>query len=245
MRPRPPCSSRRCSRGWSKPRCVRVTPPAAWSTRPSAPRWKARATTATSPTWRRVTSRSSRRGPARSRSTAGCSLGRGRLDLNGVVKAAAVDDALRLLSGRGFVSAGGDLATNGPLDVELPGGGSVRLVAGGLATSGRTKRRWLRGGEEQHHLIDPATGQALDEPVGRGHRLRRHLPRGRRRRQGRVPARRRRPGLARRARAARPVPRRRPRPRERELASAGCPCGLASSGPAAARRRARAGSSRP
>jgi thiamine biosynthesis lipoprotein len=81
------------------------------------------------------------------------------LDLNGVVKAAAVDDAARLLSGNGFVSAGGDVATRGPIDVALPGGGAVRLVSGGLATSGRTKRRWLRGGEEQHHLIDPVTGR--------------------------------------------------------------------------------------
>jgi FAD:protein FMN transferase len=87
-------------------------------------------------------------------------LGRGvRLDLNGVVKAAAVDDAVRLLHGPGFVSAGGDLATRGDVDVALPGGGAVRLVAGALATSGRTKRRWTRGGVEQHHLIDPRTGR--------------------------------------------------------------------------------------
>jgi thiamine biosynthesis lipoprotein len=33
-----------------------------------------------------------------------------RLDLNGVVKGMAVDDALELLSGPGFVAAGGDLA---------------------------------------------------------------------------------------------------------------------------------------
>jgi len=82
-----------------------------------------------------------------------------KLDLNGVVKAAAVDDALRLLSGPGFVSAGGDLATRGEVDVALPDGGAVRLVSGGLATSGRTKRRWSRGDAEQHHLIDPATGR--------------------------------------------------------------------------------------
>jgi thiamine biosynthesis lipoprotein len=82
-----------------------------------------------------------------------------RLDLNGVVKAAAVDDAVKLLSGPGFVAAGGDLASRRELDVELPGGGAVRLVSGGLATSGRTKRRWLRGGSEQHHLIDPRTGR--------------------------------------------------------------------------------------
>lgn len=82
-----------------------------------------------------------------------------RLDLNGVVKAAAVDDALKLLARPGFVSAGGDLAARGGVDVALPEGGVVRLVSGGLATSGRTKRRWLRGGTEQHHLIDPSTGR--------------------------------------------------------------------------------------
>ena len=92
-------------------------------------------------------------------------LGRGaKLDLNGVVKAAAVDDAIGLLSGPGFVSAGGDLASRGEVDVSLPGGGAVRLVSGGLATSGRTKRRWLRGGVEQHHLIDPATGRPSASP---------------------------------------------------------------------------------
>jgi FAD:protein FMN transferase len=92
-------------------------------------------------------------------------LGRGvKLDLNGVVKSVTVDDALQLLSGPGFVSAGGDVATRGPADVALPGGGAVRLVAGGLATSGRTKRRWLRGGSEQHHLIDPATGRPSASP---------------------------------------------------------------------------------
>lgn len=87
-----------------------------------------------------------------------------RLELNGVVKAAAVDDALRLLAGEGFVSAGGDLATRGVVDVALPRGATVRLVSGGLATSGRTRRRWLRGGEEQHHLLDPATGRPAGGP---------------------------------------------------------------------------------
>ena len=83
-----------------------------------------------------------------------------KLDLNGVVKAATVDDAAGLLAGPGFVSAGGDLVTRGPIEVALPVHGSVRLVSGGLATSGRTKRRWLRGDGEQHHLIDPSTGRA-------------------------------------------------------------------------------------
>jgi thiamine biosynthesis lipoprotein len=87
-----------------------------------------------------------------------------QLDLNGVVKSMAVDDALGLFDGPGFVSAGGDLSTRGEVDVALPRGGAVRLYAGGLATSGRTTRRWLRGGEEQHHLIDPATGRPASGP---------------------------------------------------------------------------------
>jgi FAD:protein FMN transferase len=81
------------------------------------------------------------------------------LDLNGVVKSLAVDDALALLSGDAFVSAGGDVAARGSLTVALTGGDAVELRHGALATSGRTKRRWLRGGEVQHHLIDPRTGR--------------------------------------------------------------------------------------
>jgi FAD:protein FMN transferase len=81
------------------------------------------------------------------------------LDLNGVVKSLVVDEALRLLPERSFVSAGGDLATSGEVVVALPGGGAVRLESGALATSGKTARRWVRGGVEQHHLIDPRTGR--------------------------------------------------------------------------------------
>jgi thiamine biosynthesis lipoprotein len=86
-----------------------------------------------------------------------------KLDLNGVVKSLAVDDALKA-AGHGWVSAGGDVATSRPLEVALPGGGSVRLERGGLATSGRSARRWLRGGVEQHHLIDPRTGTPAESP---------------------------------------------------------------------------------
>jgi thiamine biosynthesis lipoprotein len=86
------------------------------------------------------------------------SLPRGvQLDLNGVVKSLAVDRAAALLDGDGFVSAGGDLATRGPVDVSLSGGDAVS-VTGGLATSGTTRRRWQRAGRLQHHLIDPRTG---------------------------------------------------------------------------------------
>jgi thiamine biosynthesis lipoprotein len=78
------------------------------------------------------------------------------LDLNGVVKALAVDEAAGTLDGPGFVSVGGDLAVRGPVDVALPGGGAVRVVEGGLATSGTASRG--------AHLLDPATGRPSDSP---------------------------------------------------------------------------------
>jgi thiamine biosynthesis lipoprotein len=73
------------------------------------------------------------------------------LDLNGVVKALAVDEAAASLDGPGFVSVGGDLAVRGPADVALPADGAVRVVSGGLATSGTATRG--------AHLVDPATGR--------------------------------------------------------------------------------------
>ncbi len=85
-----------------------------------------------------------------------------QLDLNGVVKASTVDDALSLIRGEGFVCAGGDLAARGEVDVAVPGGAAVRLTAGALATSGSVRRRWLRAGVVQHHLIDPRTGRPAD-----------------------------------------------------------------------------------
>ncbi len=81
------------------------------------------------------------------------------LDLNGVVKGRAVDDALDLLDGDGFVSAGGDLATRGEIVVAVPGGDAVTLRSGALATSGVSSRSWVgEDGQRAHHLIDPATG---------------------------------------------------------------------------------------
>jgi FAD:protein FMN transferase len=78
------------------------------------------------------------------------------LDLNGVVKALAVDEAAAALDGPGFVSVGGDLAVRGPVDVALPAGGAIRVVAGGLATSGTASRG--------AHLLDPATGVPRESP---------------------------------------------------------------------------------
>ena len=74
------------------------------------------------------------------------------LDLNGVVKALAIDEAVSSLDGPGFVSVGGDLAVRGPVDVALPANGAIRILSGALATSGTASRGT--------HLIDPATGRA-------------------------------------------------------------------------------------
>jgi FAD:protein FMN transferase len=88
-----------------------------------------------------------------------------RLDLGGIGKGYAADRAAELLGEAGpcLVNAGGDVAVRGgswPIGVtaEL----TLELAGGGMATSGRDRRRWLRAGRELHHLIDPATGRPAE-----------------------------------------------------------------------------------
>jgi len=93
-----------------------------------------------------------------------------QLDFGGIAKGMAVDEAARLLKDAGIfpamVNAGGDLAVvpspvrpiTWPVTVESAPGLIVPLRAGALATSSVLKRRWRRGGEELHHLLDPSTG---------------------------------------------------------------------------------------
>jgi FAD:protein FMN transferase len=93
------------------------------------------------------------------------------LDVGGVAKGMAVDAALDRIEielgiGTALVDAGGDLAVRG-----LPPGQKTWQVAiegtaipvalrhGALATSGSGRRRWLQGGVQRHHLIDPRTGE--------------------------------------------------------------------------------------
>jgi thiamine biosynthesis lipoprotein ApbE len=102
-----------------------------------------------------------------------------RLDLGATAKAWAADrSAARLAAALGcgvLVSLGGDIAVAGETP---PGGWRVRVqdvtgrpedppvgpsavVAirdGGLATSSTTARRWRRGGDVLHHILDPRTG---------------------------------------------------------------------------------------
>jgi thiamine biosynthesis lipoprotein len=102
--------------------------------------------------------------------TSRVALGPGcRLDLGGVAKGWAADRALTVLSpaGRALVNAGGDVACGGggpwQVGVETPRRTiTLELGSGGLATSGRDRRRWQRNGREAHHLIDPSTGNPSD-----------------------------------------------------------------------------------
>ncbi len=93
------------------------------------------------------------------------------IDLGGIAKGMAVDRSIALLGGLGvesaLVSAGGDLAVTGslpggrpwPVAVEEPGGeATIRLRGGAMATSSTRRRRWRAHGREQHHLLDPRTG---------------------------------------------------------------------------------------
>jgi thiamine biosynthesis lipoprotein len=105
-----------------------------------------------------------------------------KLDLGATAKAWAADRAAaaaRAASGCGvLVSLGGDIATGG----ECPPGGwrvhvtddhrdgpdapgqTVTIRGGGLATSSTAVRRWRRGREPMHHIIDPATGDPARTP---------------------------------------------------------------------------------
>lgn len=101
-----------------------------------------------------------------------------RLDLGATAKALAADRAAAAASlaaaGAGvLVALGGDIATAGPppeggwrvrvtddhrAGVEAPGQW-IAIRDGGLATSSTVVRRWRRGGEQVHHLLDPRTGR--------------------------------------------------------------------------------------
>jgi thiamine biosynthesis lipoprotein len=110
-----------------------------------------------------------------------------RLDLGATAKAWAADrSAARIAARTGggvLVSLGGDIAVAGQApaggwrvrvqDVtgapEDPPAGPYAQIAirdGGLATSSTAARRWRRGGDVLHHILDPRTGLPA-EPVWR------------------------------------------------------------------------------
>ncbi|MGO8883715.1 MAG: FAD:protein FMN transferase [Streptosporangiaceae bacterium] len=110
-----------------------------------------------------------------------------RLDLGATAKAWAADRAADRLASRfgcGFlVSLGGDIAVAGqapaggwsirvqdvcgrPEDPPVRPSTVVSISSGGLATSSTAARRWRRGGDIMHHILDPRTGQPA-RPVWR------------------------------------------------------------------------------
>lgn len=104
------------------------------------------------------------------------------LDLGATAKALAADRAAAAVAeatGAGvLVSLGGDIATAGtaPADGWLihvtddhrsgpdAPGQTVSIAGDALATSSTTTRRWRRGGQQMHHILDPSTCEPTDGP---------------------------------------------------------------------------------
>jgi thiamine biosynthesis lipoprotein len=104
------------------------------------------------------------------------------LDLGATAKAWAADRGARAVWDAArcgvLVSLGGDIATAGP----SPAGGwrihvtddhrsgpdapgqPISISSGGLATSSTAVRRWRRGAETMHHIIDPSAGAPARGP---------------------------------------------------------------------------------
>ena len=106
-----------------------------------------------------------------------------RLDLGATAKAWAADRSAEriahVLSCGVLVSLGGDIAvagdvppdgwsirvqdiTSDPLTPADGPAGVISIRAGGLATSSIRARRWQRGGDVLHHILDPRTGWPAD-----------------------------------------------------------------------------------
>jgi thiamine biosynthesis lipoprotein ApbE len=106
-----------------------------------------------------------------------------RLDLGATAKAWAADRSARrvarALDCGVLVSLGGDIAIAGevppdgwPIRVQdvtgdplVPAEGPSGLIAiraGGLATSSTSSRKWQRGGDLMHHILDPRTGRPAE-----------------------------------------------------------------------------------
>jgi FAD:protein FMN transferase len=104
------------------------------------------------------------------------------IDLGATAKAWCADCAARaatLRTGGGvLVGLGGDLACAGEApdggwrvrvaddhraSIDAPGGQTVSINGGGLATSGTSVRRWSRGGQPMHHVVDPSTSRPATE----------------------------------------------------------------------------------
>lgn len=99
------------------------------------------------------------------------------LDFGGIAKGWAAHQAMQRLETEGptLIDAGGDIAISGPRTDGSPWqigvanpfehGKEIETLfveRGGVATSGKDRRRWTRNGILQHHIIDPLTGQPAE-----------------------------------------------------------------------------------
>ncbi|WP_462411262.1 FAD:protein FMN transferase [Neobacillus sp. Marseille-QA0830] len=95
-----------------------------------------------------------------------------KIDLGGIAKGWVIDRTAELLEkvGYGFINVGGDIRIFGDLPrplnigIEEPNApakmiSSIQVKDGAVATSTSGKRKWLKNGVQQHHLIDPRTGK--------------------------------------------------------------------------------------
>lgn len=104
------------------------------------------------------------------------------LDFGGIAKGMAVDAALAQVQRVGIrsalVNAGGDLAVLGqppgsnksddswPIAIEgKETSWTVPLHYGAMATSGIGRRHWRQGTEPRHHILDPLTGEPVNNEL--------------------------------------------------------------------------------
>jgi thiamine biosynthesis lipoprotein len=96
-----------------------------------------------------------------------------QLDLGGIAKGYAGDEAIRILREHGVQSAlfeaGGDIVVSDPpprtrgWQIELPDGRKKRLVNAAISTSGDTVQFLEVDGVRYSHVVDPRTGIGLTE----------------------------------------------------------------------------------
>ncbi len=99
-----------------------------------------------------------------------------RLDLGGIAKGYAADEAQKVLKSfgieRALVEMGGDIVVSGPppgtqgWNVQMPNAeADMRFVNCGVSSSGDTEQSTVIGGVRYSHVVDPRTGKALTERV--------------------------------------------------------------------------------
>lgn len=100
-----------------------------------------------------------------------------KIDLGGIAKGYACDEALLVLGrhglGRAMVEAGGDMAASGPppgqrgwqIEAEAVPGGRIWLKNAALSTSGDAEQHALVRGRKYSHIVDPRTGFGLTSRV--------------------------------------------------------------------------------